>query len=137
MIEFIIVQTGGGAILGSGTHVSIDAAQIANAEVGECVALSAFDRRPDPLLDYVRDGQLIPYPPRPGPWAVFDVTQEQWTDPRTASEITAESNAQSRAKATAYLADTDWMVIRAAEGGKPVPDDIIARRASARAALSS
>ena len=34
-----------------------------------------------------------------------------------------------------YLAETDWMVIRAAETGTPVPDDVSTRRAEARKSL--
>lgn len=37
------------------------------------------------------------------------------------------------AEARAYLASTDWHVIRQQETGKPVPDDVLAERAAARA----
>ena len=43
----------------------------------------------------------------------------------------------ARSTAAAYLAATDWMVIRQSETGQPVPDDILRARAEARAALSS
>ncbi len=35
----------------------------------------------------------------------------------------------------AYLAETDWYVVRFAETGTPIPDDIRARREAARAAI--
>ena len=45
----------------------------------------------------------------------------------------AASEAQTaRAEALAYLARTDWMVIRANETGTPVPEDIAFARADAR-----
>lgn len=43
----------------------------------------------------------------------------------------------ARSTAAAYLAATDWMVIRQSEAGKPVPDDILQARAEARVVLSS
>jgi hypothetical protein len=55
---------------------------------------------------------------------------------RTAADLAAEAEAArrdaERADARRYLAETDWMVIRAAETGKPVPEDVIAARAAAR-----
>jgi hypothetical protein len=50
-----------------------------------------------------------------------------------AAEAAAAEQARAVAEARAYLADTDWMVIRAAESGKPVPADVADRRAAARA----
>ena len=52
--------------------------------------------------------------------------------------ITAEDQARARAQAQARatLAATDWLVIRAAETGKPVPEDIRTARAEARTVLS-
>ncbi|MFN4056644.1 MAG: hypothetical protein ACK4HW_00490 [Roseinatronobacter sp.] len=41
------------------------------------------------------------------------------------------------ASAQAKLSDTDWMVIRASEGGAPLPDSIRAARAEARAQISA
>jgi len=55
---------------------------------------------------------------------------------KTAADLTAEADAAERARISAearrYLAETDWMVIRATETGKPVPEDVIAARAAAR-----
>lgn len=60
---------------------------------------------------------------------------------RTAEEIAAERAAAERIRAAAearrYLAETDWMVIRAAETGAPVPDEVAARRTAARQSLNA
>ena len=42
--------------------------------------------------------------------------------------------AEVKAEAARRLAPTDWYVIRAAEGGTPVPSDVLAYRAAVRAA---
>lgn len=49
--------------------------------------------------------------------------------PLTAEQLQAQANAEARA----YLARTDWYVIRLQETGEPVPSDILAERAAARA----
>ncbi|MGY6535336.1 MAG: hypothetical protein ACXIVG_08335 [Pararhodobacter sp.] len=55
---------------------------------------------------------------------------------RTAADLAADAEAAEQARAAAnarrYLAKTDWMVIRAAETGLPLPDDIAEARAVAR-----
>lgn len=51
--------------------------------------------------------------------------------PPTPQEIQEEVNRENRA----YLASTDWYVVRMAETGIPVPDDILEARAAARAAI--
>lgn len=42
---------------------------------------------------------------------------------------------QTNAKARAYLAETDWYVVRKAETGVGIPADILAKRAEARASV--
>ena len=42
--------------------------------------------------------------------------------------------AHIKAEAARRLAETDWMVIRATEGGKAVPGEVTAKRAAIRAA---
>ncbi|TNF60715.1 MAG: hypothetical protein EP307_08110 [Rhodobacteraceae bacterium] len=51
--------------------------------------------------------------------------------------LTAEDRAlaRQRAEARGLLARTDWMVIRAAETGRPVPEDMRKARAAARLVL--
>lgn len=62
-------------------------------------------------------------------------------EPPTREQIEAHLNpkpnpeqlqAQANAEARAYLAETDWYVIRLQETGEPVPVDILAERSAAR-----
>ena len=58
---------------------------------------------------------------------------EEWLD--SGNEELANqgiSQAQINADARAFLAKTDWYVVRHAETGEPVPDEIIKQRADAR-----
>ena len=48
--------------------------------------------------------------------------------PPTAEELQAQKNAEARA----YLASTDWYVVRKAETGTEIPADVIAARQAAR-----
>jgi hypothetical protein len=60
---------------------------------------------------------------------------------KTAADLAAEARqAQldaAAASARAYLADTDWLVVRAAETGKPVPADVAQVRATARETINA
>ena len=51
--------------------------------------------------------------------------------PQSAEDIQAQINAD----ALAYLGSTDWMVLRYADNGTPIPDDIKAKRKEARDAI--
>jgi hypothetical protein len=51
--------------------------------------------------------------------------------PPTAEKIQAKANADSRA----YLASTDWYVVRFAETGVEIPSDILAARQAARESI--
>ena len=51
--------------------------------------------------------------------------------PPTAEELQAQANAEARA----YLASTDWYVVRKAETGTEIPADILAKRQTARDAV--
>lgn len=53
--------------------------------------------------------------------------REQSKPPKTQEDINAENRA--------YLASTDWYVVRFAETGTPIPDDILATRQAARDAI--
>lgn len=53
-----------------------------------------------------------------------------------AAEATTKAREDAREKARAYLAETDWMVVRMAETGQPVPQDILELRAAARKAAN-
>lgn len=54
------------------------------------------------------------------------IDQSKWT---TEAERQARDEAE---RARRYLAETDWYVTRAAETGKPIPDDIKTAREDAR-----
>ena len=43
-----------------------------------------------------------------------------------------EKRLEESEKALKYLAETDWYVVRFAETGEPIPEDILAARAAAR-----
>ena len=53
----------------------------------------------------------------------------------TAEELEAQKQAEINAEALRYLAETDWYVIRASEGGKAVPKAILTKRKKARLAV--
>lgn len=59
---------------------------------------------------------------------------------RTAEDLAAERDAAERARAAEearrYLAETDWMVIRAAETGVRIPEAVARRRTEARQAIN-
>ncbi len=59
---------------------------------------------------------------------------------KTAEDLAADAEAAQRARdaiaARRFLADTDWMVIRATETGKPMPEDVAAQREAARRAIA-
>lgn len=60
---------------------------------------------------------------------------------KTAADIAADAQAQNlaqqHAQAQAYLDSTDWLIVRLAETGKPIPPDVIKARAKARHLLSA
>lgn len=56
-----------------------------------------------------------------------------WSKARTPESVAREN---AREAARRYLAETDWMVVRAAETGKPVPAEVQAQRTAAREALN-
>jgi hypothetical protein len=58
---------------------------------------------------------------------------DQWVVDTEAEQ--AAEQARVNLEARSYLLSTDWMVIRAMEGGKPVPQEVTDRRIAARAAV--
>jgi len=60
---------------------------------------------------------------------------------KTPSDLRVEREArerdEARREAQDVLARTDWMVVRRAETGEPIPDDVVQRRQTARALLSA
>jgi hypothetical protein len=53
-------------------------------------------------------------------------------EPPLPEELEEQKQAVINTKHRAYLAETDWYVIRMQETGKPIPDDIKAKRDEAR-----
>ncbi len=60
-----------------------------------------------------------------------DWTQRE-TDADRKAKAAVEARESKRAAARRYLAETDWMVTRSIEIGKPIPDDVKAAREEAR-----
>jgi hypothetical protein len=55
---------------------------------------------------YVHGGQILPLPPCPGSWAVFDPAAGEWIDPRSPAQATADAAhvlALARSAATARI----------------------------------
>lgn len=60
-----------------------------------------------PDTHYISGVTPIVYPPRPGPWAVFDYQAGEWADPRTQADLDAELEEARRAGIRAVNAATD------------------------------
>ena len=62
-----------------------------------------------------------------------------WSKVKTAQDKEREASeqlqAQINSEALAYLASTDWYVIRSKETGATIPDEILAAREAARARI--
>ena len=112
----------------------------------------------DKLISVDGDGRIGSYTFPANLWAIQldgNEGQAEWTDgPNTditpadvaqyvtmweanAPEAEAEPTAQevTNAESMSYLGSTDWYVIRNAETGVAVPDDVTTARAEARAAI--
>lgn len=61
------------------------------------------------------------------------MTHEEVEAHKSPASTPEQLQQQANAEARAYLASTDWYVIRLQETGEPVPEDILAERAAARA----
>lgn len=64
----------------------------------------------------------------------IDFTQVQTKEDREAAQATID-RATAEAEARRYLLETDWMVIRQAETGQLIPEEVSAARKIARQAL--
>ena len=69
----------------------------------------------------VEAGSFVALPPPPAP---------------TAEQIAAIAQAATNRQARAYLASTDWYIVRFAESGVAVPSEITTARAAARASIA-
>lgn len=108
-VPFVVYDPATGTILRTGICAETDLHLQAHG------AEAVIEGEADDERHAVRGGQIVERAP------VADPLDEQIT---------------ARSTAAAYLAATDWMVIRHSETGQPVPDDILHARAEARAALS-
>lgn len=61
-----------------------------------------------------------------------DAEFQEFCNPTPTPEQLAE---QAEAEALRYLADTDWYVVRLTETGVAIPEEVITKRAEARAIL--
>lgn len=89
-------------------------------------------------LHYWRDG-WIAYPSRPDAADGFDYATGAWIVPPAAELARRDAIATAEAaiaNAQAYLDATDWLVVRMAETGQLMPDDVPPARAEARAVIS-
>ncbi|QCP84324.1 hypothetical protein EYE35_01115 [Cereibacter sphaeroides] len=92
MIQASIFETATGRIVRR--VLCNDLAEIeVNVSPEESFVLGYYDFE----ASYVRDGVVIDYPPRPGPWAVFDYQVGAWVDPRTPADLAAELEQARRA----------------------------------------
>ena len=66
-----------------------------------------------------------------------EVVATYTTTDRDVDSLKDGMKAQVKALAASKLSETDWMVVRAAEGGSAVPDDVTAYRAAVRAASNT
>jgi hypothetical protein len=76
----------------------------------------------------------------PEAWIESCVAQSSWGRPEEYTieviDITAQiEQDRINREALEYLASTDWMVVRAVEGGKPMSEDVKRARAEARARI--
>ncbi len=55
---------------------------------------------------------------------------------KTAAELKADAEATKRIDAMNYLSSTDWAAARLAEGGEPMPEDMVNKREKAREVLN-
>ena len=55
---------------------------------------------------------------------------------QTAEDLAHETAESKRSEARAYLIRTDWMILRYAETGTEVPQEVLQERANARALLN-
>lgn len=92
---------------GQGVQISVSsqiAAVLAGFESGfGAVAVDAGVSEASHYVD-LKSGEPVEYPPRPGPWAVFDFKTLAWVDPRTDSDFAS----QVRLKRDTLLAECDW-----------------------------
>lgn len=100
MIKAAIYDAATGQILRSINASSEDILRL-NISDDESYLIGDADQK----TQYVRDGSLVSYPPKPGVWAQFDFAAQQWIDPRDAATVQADL---IEVKAAAIARVNDW-----------------------------
>ena len=81
-IEYSIYDLASGQIVSSMTAYGTDERD-ANVREGFGWVWGSFD----PVLFYVKEGAVVPYPSKPADWMTFDHAIEEWQDTRTGADL--------------------------------------------------
>jgi len=79
-------------------------------------------------------------PPTPGEGQFVYWNGSEWafgTSPRPKLDVAEDSQKAINLEALAYLANTDWYVIRKQETGEAIPADVLQKRKAARDAIKT
>jgi hypothetical protein len=94
-MNFTIYNLTSGEIICSGQAPDINVQIIPSG----CNLIASYS---NPEKDYVIDGVVTPFPPKPGEFYVFDYGTKQWVPDQTAADTAA------RAQRNGLLAASDW-----------------------------
>ena len=127
MKTYYIEVEANGRILNAGSCPSTIYAMVAHGELHPpAVARHVVPRQADVRTDRWHRGALVPVPPQPSPYHQFDYVVGQW-------ELDIDLVwAAVRRERDDRLARTDWVVLRAADQGTPVPPEWLAYRQALR-----
>jgi len=99
---------------------------------GNVLYIPEVDENDQPILD--EQGNVV-YTDQPQQRLVRKLRKKQSVLPAHQAVIDAENQAKTNRDARAYLASTDWYVIRKEETGVAIPQEILDARAAARASI--
>ena len=89
MIRFALIDPGTGTIVQTGTGPNADHMAL-QARITGLQAEEIADPAVTDATHYWTGDGFAAYPPRPGPWARWDRTRREWTDPRTDEDRAAD-----------------------------------------------